>query len=190
MKTIVLIIVTLLCWQYGYSQEKCNIRKKKNMFILRVEASSHFFQDVCIEELIFADACLKVVVPADIKVTLRHIQQIYRAYASPISTDGQMMIQPNVVDKNGIGLYSICVENGTIAVGCVLYNGKQMVLPIVPMETSLYTSRIPEDIYRARLEVVKKFLEKHNDFTEEQKERIMRSFGRGTIGEPPKPYYF
>jgi hypothetical protein len=195
MKIIILIIVVMLWWQRGYSHEVCEIKKTSievdEMCIDSLEAVTDWVEYV---DEPFMDSCLRVLVSKYIKNEWHHIQQIDSAYTLGMGRHVmRMVILPKIADKNGVGLYSIDAGNdsSTIVIGgCALYDGEQILLPKTPEVRSPYLSDIPKDIYQVRLEVVEAFLNKHDNFTAEQKQEIIRLFTKGNLHTLPEPRYF
>ena len=182
MKTIILTIIIILSWHYGYCQKECNIKKNKNIFIVRINPEKWISNwEKYVDKQNSGYACLKVLVPKDMKVKLKDIRHIYEANA--LYMDGRIThvgVKPRVVDKNGIGIYDIFVANDSLeTMRCALYNGKQIILPPAPEIRNTRGHQLSMDIHQARLEVAEKFLEKHNNFTEEQKKQITKIFTDG-----------
>lgn len=184
MKAIILTIVVLLWWQCGYCQQECSVKKKKNIFVARIKTDEWINSwEEYVNKQNTGDACLKVLVPENIKIKLRHIRQIYNVYASYMDKYvTHIRIESRITDTNEVGIYDLLVANDSLETrGCALYNGKQIMLPHAPtIRRDCYPcKKIPTDIYQARLEVVEMFLKKHDNFTEEQKKEIVKIFTDG-----------
>ena len=183
-KTVMLTIAALLCWQYGYSQKGCSVKKRSSVSITKLDVLSPDWEEDT-DEQNFTNACLKVFAPVDMDIKLRHVRQLYNAYISSIDKETSLMIiSPRVVNKKGMGVYDIYIRTDSLQLSaCILFNGKKVIIPAVPNVKARW-SGVPKEVYQARLKVVEAFLRKHDGFTNSQKERITRFFTNGTTYIP------
>jgi hypothetical protein len=182
MKTVVLIVIALLWCRSGYSYDICEVKKTETISVQ--EANDWGLSATS------TTPCLTVWILKAMKIKQHHIQQINNAC---VSEEGlyakRIVLFPIVVDKKWVGIYGIIAgyEDDSGMLGCALYDRKQLILPHAPQVTP---PNMPEDIYQARLEVVKAFLERYKNFTEKQKKEIERIFTKGNFTPPSEPRYF